>query len=337
MNYQDYYKVLGVDRKASQEEIQKQFRKLARKYHPDINKEKGAEAKFKEINEANEVLGDPEKRKRYDALGANWKAGQDFRPPPGFEEMFGFGQQGFSAGAGSSGFGSEGFSSGGFSGSGFSSSGFSSFFDALFGQSMGSMGSAGQGAGPSMGGFGQAFGARKGQDIKSALDISISDAVHGATKAISLLDPASGNTKKSFKVKIPAGTTNGTVIRLSGQGMPASVAGGKSGDLLITVNIASDPQFKVQGADLVRELEISPWDAALGTQLSVNTIDGKVSVKVPPGSQPGTKLRIKGKGMPKKNGQVGNLYIKLKVNIPKRLNAKQQELLQELRRLSGSK
>ena len=240
VKFQDYYQVLGVPRSASQDEIKRAHRKLARKYHPDVNKEKGAEEKFSQVSEAYEVLKDPETRKRYDQLGANWKAGQDFTPPPGFENIqFEFG-----------GGGGQGFS--------FSQGGFSDFFETVFSRD-GQAGFEEMLRGGGTRGRGAKGRPRAMPPSEAALTISLEDAYHGATNQVTLRDPASGTTK-TYQVKIPSGTTNGTKIRLARQG------GQISGDVLLLITIASHPRFEVHGYNLHTTVAVSPWEAALGAK-----------------------------------------------------------------------
>jgi curved DNA-binding protein len=308
VKYKDYYEILGVPRTATQEEIQRAYRKLARKYHPDVNKEPRAEEKFKEINEAYEVLKDPEKRRRYDQLGAHWKAGQDFTPPPGWEVHFDFGP-----GAGKAfediifGFGGRG------------SSGFSDFFEMLFGGMR-----RGQ-AGAEASGFTRV---RDGADQEATICISLEDAYHGAQKIITL-----PNSNKTYEVKIPAGILPGQKIRLAGQGEPG-IGGGRSGDLYLKVEIEPHPVYRLEGRDLYMNLPITPWEAALGVDVTVDTIAGSVTIRIPPGTQSGQKLRLRGKGMPNPKGAPGDLYAVIQIMVPKHLTAKERELFEKLRDIS---
>ncbi|MBN8548021.1 MAG: DnaJ domain-containing protein [Deltaproteobacteria bacterium] len=322
MKFQDYYETLGVSRSASKEEIQKAYRKLARKYHPDVNKDKSAEEKFKSMSEAYEVLKDPEKRKQYDALGANWKAGQDFRPPPGWE-----------GGAHFSGGNAQQFDMGGFS----------DFFEAFFGGAA----AAGQRPGAGARSFSFGFGEQPGfggvseepvQNSEATMTISLEDAFKGATKEISLesIDyNAQGqprSQKRNYRVKIPAGTTEGSIIRMAGQG--ASMPDGRRGDLLLKMKLAPHPYFRVSGQDVVTDLRLAPWEAALGAKVPVHTLDGELKLTVPAGSQSGQKLRLKGKGLPKANGQPGDLYAEIKIVIPDKLSSGERELLEKLAAVS---
>ncbi|MCK8602116.1 DnaJ C-terminal domain-containing protein [Desulfoferrobacter suflitae] len=318
VKFRDYYEILGVPRTATQEEIQRAYRKLARKLHPDVNKASDAEEKFKELGEAYEVLKDPDKRQKYDQLGAHWKDGQDFRPPPGWETHFDFGT---GAGAGPAGFE--------WSGAG----GFSDFFEALFGGA---------------GGFHQTRrgGPRQrpvwrqdGVDQSATVRISLEDAYHGATKPITLQtqsltpDGRVSVQEKSYEVKIPAGILPGQKIRLSGQGGEGS-GGGRRGDLLLKVEIDPHPIYRLEGRDLYMDLPITPWEAVLGTEVQLSTLSGPLTLKVPPGTQNGRKLRFRGKGMPGSRGTAGNLYAVVTVVVPTKPSQREQELFEELAKTS---
>jgi len=322
MKYQDYYKILGVSRDAKQEEIAKAFRKLARQYHPDRNKNPGAEDQFKKINEAYEVLKDPEKRKRYDALGSNWKAGEKFRPPPGFENFS------FDFGAGSGGLG-----------------GFSDFFQTLFGGlgGMGGMGGAGPGGARGrragrfggiedlLGGMNFQAGPAQGRDVGAEISISLQEAYRGGKKTVALRT-ADGETI-AYDISIPAGIDSGQKIRLAGEG--ANGRGGMRGNLLLTVKVEPHPQFARQGNDLETDLPLAPWEAALGATLRVPTLDGEVELSVPAGSSSGRKLRLRGRGMPKLNRpEHGDLFAVIRIVLPKKLSEKEQEAYEALREAS---
>ncbi|MFN4895049.1 MAG: DnaJ C-terminal domain-containing protein [Pseudomonadota bacterium] len=305
MKFKDYYETLGVDRKASPEDIQKAYRKLARKYHPDINKTKDAEDRFKEINEANEVLSDAEKRKRYDALGANWKAGQDFRPPPGWEAN-GSGFQ-FNFGEGGSGF-----------------TGFSDFFDAIFGNSgFGSGAFRGQErsrSGPFGTAGGGGFGRATPQASEAHLDISFEDALRGVTKSIQLQDP-SGRVR-SLQVKIPVGTNDGAKMRLPGKE--------GEGDIYLKIRLARHARYSSVGDDLLVKLPVSPWEAALGAKVDLELPDGTIKLSVPPGSQSGAKLRVRGRGFSGSKGARGDALAEIKIVVPASLSAAERKCFEEL-------
>ncbi|HDP88630.1 MAG TPA: J domain-containing protein [Thioalkalivibrio sp.] len=277
MEYKDYYRILGVERGASADEIKKAYRKLARKYHPDVSKEADAEDRFKEVNEAYEVLKDTEKRRAYDQLGANWKQGQDFRPPPDWDDMFGFG--GTRA-----------------TGGGFAGNGFSDFFDSLFG------GGYRRTAGASGGMFRQ-----KGADQRASIRVSIEDLYHGASKTIRL---AGGRT---LKLSVPKGMTDGGQIRLAGQGGPG-VNGGPNGDLYLTLHVEPHPYYRLDGRDILLELPVAPWEAALGAAIKVPTPGGQVELRIPAGSQSGKKLRLKGRGLP--GTPPGDQYVVVQIVTP---------------------
>jgi len=299
VKFQDYYETLGVKRDASQEAIQRAYRKLARQYHPDMNKSPEAEAKFKQASEAYEVLKDAEKRKKYDTLGRNWKAGQEFRPPPGsgFEGFENFEFQG--------GNGAHGFH---FRGGGQ----FSDFFEALFGQHMGAPGSSGH---DPFAGFSQAHDRDDFRGQEAEISISLTEAHRGTTRALTLQSP-DGSTK-TIDVKIPGGTKPGQKIRLRGEG------------LLLKIHVAPDPRFTIDGADLVADVPISPALAALGGKVDVPTLDGDVTMTLPPGTSSGAKLRLKNKGL----GGKGDLFARVKIVIPKKLTDQERELYEKLREL----
>lgn len=338
VQYRDYYETLGVKRDASQEEIQKAYKRLARKYHPDLNQgDPKAEEKFKEIGEAYEVLKNPETRSRYDALGANWKNGQRFEPPPGW---------GASAGPGGFTFN--------FGGPGGGAGGVSDFFRLLFGQMGGGGGGGGGfdfgGGGPFGGGagpFGGGGGGRgrwqqpRGEDVEAELTVTVEELASGAIKPVTLevreRDPGGGwrTSQRSLKVRIPPGATDGKQIRLAGQGGRAPGGGGQDGDLRLTLRIAPHPQFRVDGIDLETVVRLAPWEAALGTSVEVPTPDGPVNLKVPAGIQSEQRLRLAGRGLRKSKDARGDLYAKLRIAMPTELSARERELFEELSRVSS--
>jgi curved DNA-binding protein len=323
VSFQDYYETLGVQRGAAKSEIKKAYRKLAKKYHPDSSDDPKSEDRFKEINEAYEVLGNDEKRKRYDALGANWNAGQDFRPPPGFEnvrfEFNGGGAEGMSDFFRMI-FGGMGGGMGGGPMGGFRSAG-------------GPMGGMGGFGGPGMGGFQQAHRPRprKGRNHEVELDISVEEAFHGGKKSLALevVDPGGSRTQKTYQVKLPVGVKDGTRIRLGGQGGKGS-AGGADGDLLLKVRFRKHPRYEVKGHDLTVKVPLAPWEAALGTKVPLQTLDGEVKLTIPAGSQGGQKLRLKGRGLKKSEKDRGDLFARLEIAVPKSLSEREKELFEQL-------
>lgn len=313
VRFRDYYETLGVSRTASDDEIKKAYRKLARQYHPDVNKSAEAEEKFKQIGEAYEVLKDPEKRKRYDTLGANWQHGQDFTPPPNWESIFG----GFGGGRGPF---------GGGAGAG-DASGFSDFFDILFG------GGFGGGAGPFTGRRTRPGSQMRGTDHEAALTITVEDAIKMPTKQITLQsnDPQGPGTR-TYDVKIPAGVSEGTRIRLAGQGGPG-LAGGPPGDLYLKVRIAPHPVYraKADSHDLEMDVRLAPWEAALGAKVGVPTPEGPVELAVPPGTQSGQKLRLRNRGLPASRNERGHLHAVIRIVVPEKMNGKERKLWETLR------
>ncbi|MGE5404796.1 MAG: DnaJ C-terminal domain-containing protein [Candidatus Saccharibacteria bacterium] len=316
MKYQDYYETLGVQRTATQKEIQAAYRKLARKFHPDVNKEPNAEEKFKAINEAYEVLKDPDKRKKYDALGANWRAGEQYSPPPGWENInFDFGSQP----------GSYEYVNGDLGD-------FSDFFQSLFGGGV-------RGSRSRSSRMTRDYTAR-GQDQEVEIGLTLEEAYQGGKKAIRLqrsdLDTGSSPSSniKEYNVSIPAGIAEGNRIRLAGQGSP-DYGAGQPGDLYLVVKYLPHTRFKIEGHDLLLELPVSPWEAALGAKVDVETMTGTVSLTIPPGIQSGQKLRLKGKGMPAKPGGHGDMFVIIKIMVPKNLSTKETELFEELKKVSN--
>ena len=333
VKFQDYYETLGVERSATPEEIQKAYRKLARKYHPDVNKSPDAEEKFKQINEAGEVLKDPEKRKRYDMLGANWHAGQEFQPPPGWEQMF----SGFTGAQGAAGFGAggEAAGNGGFS---FGSMGdFSDFFGMLFGASADAS-AASRAKRAARHGHHRA-GNGKGGAARANISVSLEEAVLGGPKTISLeaLDSdAGGNVQrkvKSYQVKLKPGVRDGSIIRLAGQGQP-SRHGGPAGDLMLHVKLIPHSLFRLHGDDLITIIPVSPWEAALGTKVNLKTVEGTISLRIPAGSQSGQQLRLRERGFPKKDGGRGDLLAEIRITVPRELTNEERELMEKLSQVS---
>ena len=316
MQYQDYYKTLGVARDASVEEIQRAYRKLARQLHPDVNKAPDAEQRFKALNEAYEVLKDAEKRRRYDELGSNWRAGEEFTPPPGWEGVrYGFGGRDvdFEDLAG----------------------GFSSFFEALFG-----------GGGPlGAGGFGATRGGRaprprRGATQEVEVTLSLEDLVQGGHKEFVLESQSVGPTgrpataRRTYSLGIPPGTREGTTIRLAGQGATGD-PGGAPGDLLLHVRIAPHPRLRVEGADdLAVDVAVAPWEAALGARVSLPLLEGEATLSVPPGTSSGARLRLRGQGLPRRDGSRGDLLAVVQIAVPRSLSAEERELFERLARIS---
>lgn len=299
MEYKDYYKIMGVGRNATQDEVKRAYRKLARKYHPDVSKEANAEQKFKDLGEANEVLSDPEKRAAYDQLGSNWKAQQDFRPPPGWGSGFEF-QGGPAAG---------------------NQHGFSDFFESLFGQAR-------------AGGGGNRSFHRQGEDNHAKILVDLEDSYQGASRSISLQVPgvtADGHVttrSRTLKVNIPKGIRQGQQIRLGGQGS-AGMGSGKAGDLYLEVEFKPHRYYRVEGADVYLDLPLAPWEAALGAQVNVPTPSGAIDLKIPANSKAGKKLRLKGRGIPAKTP--GDLYVVLQIALPPANDEKTREFYRRMR------
>jgi curved DNA-binding protein len=289
LNYNDYYKVMGVDRGASQDEIKRAYRKLARKYHPDVSKESDAEERFKELGEAYAVLKDPEKRAAYDELGNNWQAGQEFKPPPDWGSGFEFSGSGMDdAGAGA----------------------YSDFFDSLFGRR--------RGGGFARGGSERGFQGR-GEDHHARVRIDLVDAFNGATRSISLRTPEldeSGHVvtrERTLNVKIPKGVREGQKIRLPGQGS-AGLGGGEAGDLYLDIEFLPHRFYRADGKDVYIDLPLTPWEAALGGTVKVPTPAGTVDLKIPAGARNGQKLRLKGRGIP--GNPPGDFFAILGITLP---------------------
>ena len=319
VQFRDYYETLGVPKTASDDEIKKAFRKLARIYHPDVNKDKAtAEEKFKQLNEAYEVLGDPAKRKKYDELGANWNQPGGFPPPrpPWAPQQAGGGFRRYSAGDG----GGVEFEFGG--------TGFSDFFEAFFGGGRGQGGFGG-------GSFGQrSTEVERGNDVEADIMVTLEEAHHGSTRTISLRR-SNSNKVESYQVKIPKGVHEGQRIRLAGQG-EAGAGGGSSGDLFLRVRLARHPDFTVEGSDLVHEAKIPPWQAALGGDLQVPTLEGSARLKIPPGTQGGQRFRLRGHGLPNSAGGRGDLFVTIQIEIPKKLTEREREIWDRLAELHGA-
>jgi DnaJ-class molecular chaperone len=322
VKFRDYYEVLGVSKTATENEIRKAYRTLARQHHPDVNPgDKSADDKFKEINEAYEVLSDADKRKRYDRLGSNWKAGSDFTPPPGWESR-GAESDGFTTATGQ---GSE--------------ADFSDFFESLFGRHRG----ARRGAGFRM----------RGNDVEAEIALNLEEAHRGTKRTITFdateVCPNCGGSgtkdgkpcptchgmgvvqrPKSLEVTIPAGVRQGSVIRLAGQG-ESGTNGASAGDLLLLVRIQPHKRFQTTGnGDIEMAVPVAPWEAALGATINVPTLDGTVEMKIPPGTQAGKKLRLRGQGLSKRGGGRGDQYVSLRIVNPPDLSPKQRELFEKL-------
>jgi curved DNA-binding protein len=301
MEYRDYYKILGVPRAVSADELKRTYRKLARRYHPDVSKEKDAEAKFKEVQEAYEVLRDPEKRAAYDQLGSGYRSGQQFRPPPDWGNNFEFrraprGRRGADSDAG-----------------------FSDFFSSLFGD------------GSPFGGSARGFRGR-GEDHHARIELTLEDAFNGASRQLSLQQPEVGEDgqvavrERALNVRVPAGVTEGQHIRLAGQG---GAGPGGAGDLLLEVQFAPHRLFKANGRDITLELPVAPWEAALGAAVSTPTLGGPVELRIPAGARAGQKLRLRGRGLP--GDPPGDQYVVLKIVLPPADSAAAKALYERMR------
>ena len=300
MDFKDYYQVMGVKKDASQADIKRAYKKLARKYHPDVSKETNAEALFKELGEAYEVLKDPEKRAAYDKLGKNWKAGQDFNPPPNWDAGFEFNGGGFTGG---------------------NDADYSDFFESLFGR-----------------GFGSAQQSSRhnsrGEDHHAKVVIDLEDAYLGATRSISLLTPQLDNNgqvinkQRTLNVKIPKGVKQGQRIRLSGQGSAGMGVGTPAGDLYLEIEFKAHNIYRVEGHDIYLNLPVTPWEAALGATIKVPTPNGQVDLKIAQGTPSGRKLRLKGRGIP---GKIpGDLYVITKITLPPADSTKAKDLYHKM-------
>ena len=305
--FKDYYTTLGVARDADDDAIKKAFRKLARQHHPDVAADKKtAEEKFKEINEAYEVLSDPEKRKKYDQLGEHWREEGGARPPPNWQQQGEGDEQEFH----------------------FGGTGFSDFFEQYF-------------SGASRQGFPQgartAGHARPGHDVEGDILVTLEEAMHGTVRPISMqtTNPQTGEAKThTFQVRVPAGVTDGKRIRVPGQGGPG-IGGGPPGDLYLRVRHAANPDFSTRESDIYHELPIAPWEAVLGAEVKVPTLDGSLTLRVPAGAENGQHLRVRGRGLPKgKTGERGDFYVTLQVHIPTQVSEEERKLWEQLRSLS---
>jgi curved DNA-binding protein len=296
MKYKDYYKILGVERNASEDDIKKAYRKLARKYHPDVSKEANAKERFQEVSEAYETLRDKEKRAAYDSLGSGFRQGQDFRPPPDWFDRFGGGRADDLGGVDLS---------------------------ELF-ESLGAFGRAT--------GFGRGRGGRRGsmafpgEDYEVPVRLTLEEALRGTERAVQL-------NSGTFTARIPPGATDGQRLRLRGKGGPG-VNGGPAGDLYLQIHLEPHPLFRVSGHDLELEVPLAPWEAALGAQIEIPTMTGRVTVKIPAGSKAGQRLRLAGKGLPKPGGGAGDLYALLSIEVPSPLTDAEGRHFEELRRVS---
>ena len=297
MKYKDYYKILGVPRDAGEDDLKKAHRKLARKYHPDVSKETDAKEKFQEVSEAYETLHDKEKRAAYDSLGSGFRQGQDFRPPPDWFERFGAGRSEDLGGVD-----------------------LSDLFESLgaFGRATG-FGRRGARRGPTM--------AFPGEDYEVPVRLTLEEAFRGTERTVQL------DAGRSFTARIPPGATDGQRLRLRGKGGPGA-NGGPPGDLYLPIHLEPHPLFRVSGHDLDLEVPLAPWEAALGAQVEIPTMTGRVTMKVPAGSKAGQKLRLAGKGLPKPGHGSGDLYAVLSIEVPNPLAEADKKLFEELRRVS---
>ena len=302
VKFQDYYETLGVDRDASADDIQRAFRSKARTAHPDVARDAGAEDRFKQLNEAYEVLKDPEKRQRYDQLGSGWNAGQDFTPPPGWDNIQ--------------------FDLGGGQGPG----GFSDFFASLFGH--GGHPFAGPGAAGSR--------PRRGHDQEVVVELDLEEIAQGGVKSVRLASrgPGGAVTHKSYDVRLPVGLTEGSRVRLGGQG-GAGVGGAQAGDLHLIVRARPHPRFSLQGHDLRTRCPIAPWTAVLGGAVDVPTLTGSVTLKVQAGTQSGQVLRLRGQGLPRDAGASGDLLVEVQIVVPADPSDEERELFERLAEVSS--
>jgi len=320
VKFQDYYETLGVARTASADDIKQAFRKLARLYHPDVAKNKvTGEAKFKEINEAYEVLGDPEKRRHYDELGANWQDGGSGQTNTGASPH----RRTYSTR------GAQDFEFGG--------TGFSDFFESFFGGGRSGFGAHGPAAGRSPGE--EELFAQQGQDVEADLLVTLEEALRGSLRKVTLRRTgADGENDRTntYQVRIPPGVREGQRIRLAGQGN-AGIGGGAAGDLYLRVRLARHPDFSVQAADLYCDLNLAPWEAVLGVKVKIPTLDGPTTLRVPPGTAAGSRLRLRGLGLPREDSTRGDLYATVRIRTPVTVTAEERLLWEQLSRLSPFK
>jgi curved DNA-binding protein len=317
MEFRDYYKILGVERSASADQIKTAYRRLARKYHPDVSKEPNAEARFKEMQEAYEVLRDPEKRAAYDQLGSDWKSGQSFHPPPDWGRGFEF------SGRPTGGGGGRQYYTGRGAGGAAGEEDFSDFFSSLFGGGSPFAGAAARGG---------------GRDHHARIDITLEEAYRGTTRMLELKRPEvkpDGSVElhsHTVRVTIPAGVSEGQLIRLAGQGEPAT-GPGNAGDLYLETHILPDKVFALDNRDVTITLPVAPWEAALGASVMVPTLGGPVEMRIPAGAQSGQKLRLRGRGLP--GSSPGDQYVQLKVVLPPADSPQAKALYEEMRSKLG--
>jgi curved DNA-binding protein len=297
--YKDYYKIMGVARDVGQDELKRVYRRLARKFHPDVSKEKDAEARFKEVQEAYEVLKDPQKRAAYDQLGSNWRQGQEFRPPPDWGQNFEF----------SNAFGDQ-------------EGGFSDFFSSLFGGAGAARGGGARARGPGGRGFAMA-----GDDQVASIEIDLEDSFSGGTQTIEL--KSGQGATRTLKITIPQGIVEGQRIRLAGQGSPGH-GGGPAGDLYLEVKFRKHKLFQVEGRDVTLTLPVAPWEAALGATVPTPTLAGAVDLRIPANAKAGQRMRLKGRGLP--GATAGDQYVVLKIVLPPADTPRARELYEEMQR-----